>query len=143
MSGKLNIIKLSVGSENIAMLSQLQEERRAQLNVKYSLHITRMWPKRENELLNGGSIYWVIKGAIQLRQKLIGFDEIVGADGIRRCGFRLDPELIPTTKALRRPFQGWRYLKSEDCPSDLSTSRETDDDLPEEMQQSLARLGVL
>ena len=143
MSGKLNIVKLSVGSENIAMLKEWQQARREQLKIKYSLHITRMWPKREKELLDGGSIYWVIKGAIQLRQQLIGFDEIIGADGIRRCGFKLDPELIPTTKALRRPFQGWRYLKSEDSPSDLSTNREADDDLPEEMQQTLARLGVL
>ena len=143
MSGKLNIIKLSVGSDNIEMLKQWQEERRSQLDIKHSLHITRMWPKREAELLNGGSIYWVIKGAIQCRQKMIGFDEIIGADGIRRCGFKLDPELTPTTKALRRPFQGWRYLKLEDCPSDLSASRDSDDDLPEEMQQSLARLGVL
>ena len=143
MSGKLNIVKLSVGSENIAMLKEWQQARREQLKIKYSLHITRMWPKREKELLDGGSIYWVIKGAIQLRQRLIGFDEIIGADGIRRCGFKLDPELIPTTKALRRPFQGWRYLKSEDSPSDLSTNREADDDLPEEMQQTLARLGVL
>lgn len=143
MSGKLNIVKLSVGSENIAMLKEWQQARRDQLKIKYSLHITRMWPKRDKELLDGGSIYWVIKGAIQLRQNLIGFDEIIGADGIRRCGFKLDPELIPTTKALRRPFQGWRYLKSEDSPSDLSTNREADDDLPEEMQQTLARLGVL
>jgi hypothetical protein len=143
MNGKLNIVKLSVGSENIAMLKEWQQARRDQLKIKYSLHITRMWPKREKELLDGGSIYWVIKGAIQLRQRLIGFDEIIGADGIRRCGFKLDPELIPTTKALRRPFQGWRYLKSEDSPSDLSTNREADDDLPEDMQQTLARLGVL
>ena len=143
MNGKLNIVKLSVGSENIAMLKEWQQGRRDQLKIKYSLHITRMWPKREKELLDGGSIYWVIKGAIQLRQRLIGFDEIIGADGIRRCGFKLDPELIPTTKALRRPFQGWRYLKSEDSPSDLSTNREADDDLPEDMQQTLARLGVL
>jgi hypothetical protein len=125
------------------MLKEWQQARRDQLKIKYSLHITRMWPKREKELLDGGSIYWVIKGAIQLRQRLIGFDEIIGADGIRRCGFKLDPELIPTTKALRRPFQGWRYLKSEDSPSDLSTNREADDDLPEDMQQTLARLGVL
>ena len=143
MNGKLNIVKLSVGSENIAMLKEWQQARRDQLKIKYSLHITRMWPKREKELLDGGSIYWVIKGAIQLRQRLIGFDEIIGADGIRRCGFKLDPELIPTTKALRRPFQGWRYLKSEDSPSDLSTNREADDDLPEDMQQTLSRLGVL
>ena len=143
MNGKLNIVKLSVGSENIAMLKEWQQARRDQLKIKYSLHITRMWPKREKELLDGGSIYWVIKGAIQLRQRLIGFDEIIGADGIKRCGFKLDPELVPTTKALRRPFQGWRYLKSEDSPSDLSTNREADDDLPEDMQQTLARLGVL
>ena len=143
MNGKLNIVKLSVGSEKIAMLKEWQQARRDQLKIKYSLHITRMWPKKEKELLDGGSIYWVIKGAIQLRQRLIGFDEIIGADGIRRCGFKLDPELIPTTKALRRPFQGWRYLKSEDSPSDLSTNREADDDLPEDMQQTLARLGVL
>jgi len=143
MNGKLNIVKLSVGSENIAMLKEWQQARRDQLKIKYSLHITRMWPKREKELLDCGSIYLVIKGAIQLRQRLIGFDEIIGADGIRRCGFKLDPELIPTTKALRRPFQGWRYLKSEDSPSDLSTNREADDDLPEDMQQTLARLGVL
>ena len=143
MNGKLNIVKLSVGSENIAMLKEWQQARRDQLKIKYSLHITRMWPKREKELLDGGSIYWVIKGAIQLRQRLIGFDEIIGADGIKRCGFKLDPELVPTTKALRRPFQGWRYLKPEDSPSDLSTNREADDDLPEDMQQTLARLGVL
>ena len=143
MNGKLNIVKLSVGSENIAMLKEWQQARRDQLKIKYSLHITRMWPKREKELLDGCSIYWVIKGAIQLRQRLIGFYEIIGADGIRRCGFKLDPELIPTTKALRRPFQGWRYLKSEDSPSDLSTNREADDDLPADMQQTLARLGVL
>jgi len=142
MSIKLNIIKLSVGSESISMLTQWQSERRAQLNINYSLHVTRMWPKREAELLDGGSIYWVIKGAIQVRQKLIGFDEIIGQDGIRRCGFKLDPELVSTTKALRRPFQGWRYLKSEDAPSDLSEKRESDDEMPEEMQQYLAKLGV-
>lgn len=116
--------------------------RRVDMGRDHSLHITRMWPKREAELLDGGSIYWVIKGAIQLRQRLIGFEEIIGEDGIRRCGFMLDPELIRTTNALRRPFQGWRYLKSEDAPSDLGAVRENDDALPEEMQQSLAKLGV-
>lgn len=142
MSGKLNLIKLSVGSENVDTLAEFQADRRAQMKRDYSLHVTRMWPKREAELLDGGSIYWVIKGSIQLRQKLIGFEEIIGADGVRRCGFMLDPELIRTTNALRRPFQGWRYLKSEDAPSDLTAMREADDELPEEMQQSLANLGV-
>jgi len=142
MSGKLNLIKLSVGTESVETLADWQAMRRVDLGRDHSLHITRMWPKREAELLDGGSIYWVIKGAIQLRQRLIGFEEIIGEDGIRRCGFMLDPELIRTTNALRRPFQGWRYLKGEDAPSDLGAVRENDDVLPEEMQQSLAKLGV-
>ena len=57
-------------------------------------HITRMWPKRGEELLAGGSIYWIIKGAILCRQKLIRLDEATGSDGIRRCAIVTDPELI-------------------------------------------------
>ena len=143
MSGKLNLIKLSVGTETVETLAAFQAARRIDMKRGHSLHVTRMWPKREAELLNGGSIYWVIKGAIQARQRLIGFDEIIGQDGIRRCGFMLDPELVRTTNAIKRPFQGWRYLKDEDAPSDLGVLRENEDALPEDMQQSLAKLGVL
>jgi hypothetical protein len=143
MSGKLNLIKLSVGSESVETLAAFQAARRIDMKRGHSLHVTRMWPKREAELLVGGSIYWVIKGAIQARQRLIGFDEIIGQDGIRRCGFMLDPELVRTTNAIKRPFQGWRYLKDEDAPSDLGVLRENEDALPEDMQQSLAKLGVL
>ena len=142
MSGKINLIKLSVGSESVDTLELFQAARRLEMNRAHSLHITRMRPKREAELLNGGSIYWVIKGSIQARQRLIGFDEIIGEDGIRRCGFMLDPELIRTTNAIKRPFQGWRYLKDADAPSDLGAVRENEDELPEDMQQSLAKLGV-
>lgn len=142
MSGKLNLIKLSVGTETVEKLAAFQAARRIDMKRGHSLHVTRMWPKREAELLNAGSIYWVIKGAIQARQRLIGFDEIIGPDGIRRCGFMLDPELVRTTNAIKRPFQGWRYLKDEDAPSDLGVLRENEDALPEDMQQSLAKLGV-
>jgi hypothetical protein len=142
MSGKLHLIKLSVGTESVEGLAAFQEARRAQMGRGHSLHITRMWPKREAELLDGGSIFWVIKGAIQARQRLIGFDEIIGEDGIRRCGFMLHPDLIRTTTAVKRPFQGWRYLKDGDAPSDLGELRENEDELPEDMQQSLAKLGV-
>lgn len=142
MSGKLHLIKLSVGTESVEGLAAFQAARRGAMKRAHSLHVTRMWPKREAELLDGGSIFWVIKGAIQARQRLIGFDEIIGEDSIRRCGFMLDPELIRTTNAIKRPFQGWRYLKGEDAPSDLGFVRENEDELPEDMQQSLAKLGV-
>ena len=106
MSGKLHLIKLSVGSESVDTLALFQAARRLEMNRAHSLHITRMWPKREAELLDGGSIYWVIKGSIQARQKLIGFDEIIGEDGIRRCGFMLDSELIRTRMRSSDRFKG-------------------------------------
>ena len=142
MTNYVNLIKLSVGSESVETLGEWQAARRAELNRDYSMHITRMWPKREAEILKGGSMYWVIKGFIQARQVIIGFDEIIGQDGIRRCGITVAPELIRTTAAQRRPFQGWRYLTAEDAPSDLPLGRETDDNLPKDLEIALADLGL-
>lgn len=142
MSGRINIIKLSVGTESIETLTEWQSERRAQMGREHSLHVTRMWPRREAEVFSGGSMYWVIKGFIQARQRIIGFEEVIGDDGIRRCGIMLDPELIRTTAAQRRPFQGWRYLTDEDAPNDLPVGRTSDDDLPKDLEIALADLGL-
>nr|WP_237217922.1 DUF1489 domain-containing protein [Ruegeria lacuscaerulensis] len=106
-------------------------------------HVTRMWPKREAEILNGGSIYWVIKGVIQCRQRILRLDEVRGEDGIRRCAIVLDPRVHRTQTALKRPFQGWRYLKPEDTPADLPEGREQDDALPDDLNRALAEIGVL
>nr|WP_216601206.1 DUF1489 domain-containing protein [Ruegeria sp. HKCCD6604] len=106
-------------------------------------HVTRMWPKREAEILNGGSIYWVIKGVVQCRQRILRLDEVIGDDGIRRCAIVLDPKLHRTQNALKRPFQGWRYLKPEDTPADLPKNREQDDALPDDLNRALAEIGVL
>lgn len=101
-----------------------------------------MWPKREAELLNGGSIFWVIKGQIQARQKILRLDEVIAEDGVRRCAIVLDPEMHRTETAPKRPFQGWRYLKPGDAPRDLSHARTTDTPLPLELTQALAEIGV-
>ena len=77
-----------------------------------------MRPKKEEELLNGGSIYWVFKGLVLARQKIIGFDNIIGADNILRCKIILNCQLILTDPLQKRPFQGWRYLKQEEVPND-------------------------
>nr|WP_217355812.1 DUF1489 domain-containing protein [Ruegeria arenilitoris] len=106
-------------------------------------HITRMWPKREAEILNGGSIFWVIKGVIQCRQRVLRLDEVTGEDGIRRCAIVLNPQVHRTQGAQKRPFQGWRYLKPEDSPADLPESRAQDDALPEDLNRALAEIGVL
>ncbi len=143
VSKTVNLIKLSVGTESIEDLMHWQRHRSKQVAGGQYYHQTRMWPKRVEEILNGGSIYWVIKGEIAARQRVLRFDEKFGEDGIRRCGIVLDPEVIPTVTALRRPFQGWRYLAVEDAPADLPKGRSKEDPLPVELNRALAEIGVI
>lgn len=139
----VHLIKLSVGTDSIEQLMAWQAHRAELAADGLYYHITRMWPKRVDEVLNGGSIYWVIKGEISARQKIIRFDEKTGADGIRRCGIVLEPEVIPTVSALKRPFQGWRYLAPGDAPADLPRGRAQEEALPMELNRALADIGVL
>ncbi|MEO0372803.1 MAG: DUF1489 domain-containing protein [Pseudomonadota bacterium] len=139
----LNLIKLSVGSTSVESLEEWQGSRRAISEDGLPRHVTRMWPKRADEILAGGSIYWVIQGQIQCRQKVLRFDEVVGQDGIRRCAFVLDPDIVRTTTAQKRPFQGWRYLNAADAPADLPKSRLHEDTLPAGLSAALADIGVL
>lgn len=139
----IHLIKLSVGTEGIDDLAAWQATRAAQSNDGLPRHVTRMWPKREAELLRGGSIYWVIKGFVQCRQRILRLDEVTGQDGIRRCAIVLEPGLIPTATARKRPFQGWRYLDPADAPPDLPKGRKSEDALPPELAGALAEIGVL
>lgn len=140
---RVNLVKLSVGSENIESLATWQATKRAQTADGLPRHVTRMWPRRQAEVLNGGSIYWVIKGVIQCRQRILRLDEYLGQDGITRCAIVLDPDLIRTQNSLKRPFQGWRYLPASDAPPDLPKGRATEEPLPVELNRALAEIGVL
>jgi hypothetical protein len=91
-----------------------------------------MWPKRADEILAGGSLYWVIKGVITARQRIVALDERRGSDGIARCALVLDAEVIRTEGAQRRPFQGWRYLDPAESPRDRPKGRAREDALPGE-----------
>jgi hypothetical protein len=139
----VHLVKLSVGTENTDDLAAWQATKRAQAPDGLPRHVTRMWPRRADEVLNGGSIYWVIKGVIQCRQKIARLDEYIGQDGIRRCAIVLEPELILTQASLRRPFQGWRYLPVSDAPPDLPKGRKAEDPLPVDLNRALAEIGVL
>lgn len=141
--GDLNLIKLSVGTQSVEDLAGWQRDARAQGPDGLPRHVTRMWPRREAELLAGGSIYWVIQGQVQCRQRVLRLDEVVREDGIRRCAIVLDPVLVPTVPALRRPFQGWRYLPGQDAPADLGGARAQDDPLPAALSAALAEIGVI
>ena len=137
-----HLLKLSVGTDDVAGLAAWQASRQAQSRDGYPQHVTRMWPKREADLLNGGSIFWVIKGIIQCRQKVIRLDERIGADGIRRCAIVSDPQLIRVAATPKRAFQGWRYLKPEDAPADLPEGRIHEEPMPAELSAALAEIGV-
>ena len=135
---QLHLIKLCVGIDSVDHLLDW----RARNPGRGSRHVTRMWPRRAEELLDGGSLFWVIKGVIQARQRIEALDEVIGQDGIRRCAIVMNPKVIRTSPALRRPFQGWRYLKVEDAPPDLPENRVGESSLPAELNAALAEIGV-
>ena len=141
MNKPLHLMKLSVGSESVASLAKWQATRAAQAGDGLPRHVTRMWPRREAELLDGGSIYWVIRGFIRARQQIVRLEEADLGDGIRRCALVLDPELVSTAATPRRPFQGWRYLQAADAPADLTHAGE-DGDLSPQLLAALAEIGV-
>jgi len=136
----LHLMKLCVGCPDPAELERWQKDRFGEGPAQ---HVTRMWPTRAEELLDGGSIYWVFKGVMLARQRLLGFEERVGADGIRRCALMLDPRIVRTAALPRRPFQGWRYLRVSDAPADLPPGREAEPALPGRMARELAEMGLL
>ena len=138
----LNILKLCVGAESVEDLLDWQQTHPSPCPGGERRHVTRMWPKREAEIVDGGSLYWVIKGAVRCRQHILRLEPVDGADGIRRCGLIMDAQVIRTEAALRRPFQGWRYLDPADSPRDLGRARAFDDVLPTEMALALAEIGL-
>lgn len=144
----VHLVKLCVGTETIGDLEHWVK-RRTSDNAKSGQgrvhdHITRMYPRRIEDLLDGGSIYWVIKGMIKVRQKLVGFENCTGADGIKRCRFLIDPPLITTQPHPRRAFQGWRYLTTDDAPADtISGTSLGKQGPPPALNAELAALGLL
>ena len=139
MTEALHILKLCVGAEKVEDLLAWQE---AHYGTGPARHITRMWPKRADEVLAGGSLYWVFKGVILARQRILDLQEVRGADGIARCAFVLERGVVRTEAMPRRAFQGWRYLAAADAPRDLPQGRRREDPLPRELQTALAEIGL-
>lgn len=141
----LHIIKLCVGCDSLAELAAWHKNRLKELRAKGQkpelVHVTRMMPKRAAEVLDGGSLYWVIKGQIAARQKLLALRE-VKKNGVPHCGLVYDKTLIPVVARPRRAFQGWRYLEDKDAPPDLARTKGAGN-LPESLQRELAALGLL
>jgi len=140
----IHLQKLSVGSESIQTLAEWQDHvvrgRQQQGLSAHHVHVTRMFPKRREDILDGGSIYWVIKGNILCRNRIAALEETT-KNGHRACAILMEPELIPVLPTPRRAFQGWRYLQDGDQPADM-TAVEGGDDLPAAFQAKLLNLGA-
>ena len=134
----LNMVKLCVGVRDVAHLAALQAARLA--HDPPLRHQTRMAPKRRDELLAGGSLYWVIQGHVLVRQRLVDIAEDKWDDGTPCTGLVLDPELVPVQARAMRPFQGWRYLEPKDAPADLDTLDAGE--APEGLVRQLRELGA-
>lgn len=146
MSDPLHMIKLCVGAETVDDLVQWQKKRsaarRAAGEDPRPRHVTRMWPRRSEEILGGGSLFWVFRGAVLARQKIEALEEVIGEDGIRRCAIVMSPEIVQVEARPRRPFQGWRYLDAKDAPPDI-TGRAMDQALPTDLALALDGIGVV
>lgn len=143
----LHILKLCVGAESIVDLEEWIEERMALERrlgrPQEQTHTTRMVPKRIEEILDGGSLYWVIKGQVSARQRLTDIRPFTDTDGIGRCHLVMEPVVIPVEPRPFRPFQGWRYLQAKDAPRDLSHHGGDVGEMPEALRRELAGLGLL
>lgn len=143
----LHLIKLAVGCDNVADLEdwikqKLKEKKSSGQKVE-RIHTTRMFPKRADELTDGGSMFWVIKGQITCRERILDIRQVTGKDGIKRCQLVLDgkPKLVEPRP--RAAFQGWRYLEDKEIPRDLSRVAPGASKMPEEMRRELRELGLL
>ncbi len=143
----LHLTKLCVGVDSIADLQAEIDDRLARRRTAgrmvEQVHTTRMLPKRVAELLDGGSLYWVIRGQLCARQPLLDVRPFTDADGIGRCQLVLEPVVLSVLPRPCRPFQGWRYLSAEACPPDLADGLAAAADMPEAMRYALRDLCLI
>lgn len=140
----LHLIKLAVGVRDLDHLAELQDRRAVMADGQTRIPVyTRRLPKRGNELLAGGSIYWVIKGSVLVRQPILAIDTATDEEGESYCILQLAADRVQTVPTPHRPFQGWRYLTAEAAPQDLSAAGGAGDELPADMAAELRALGLL
>lgn len=143
----LHLIKLCVGCDSVQDLEDWIKEKLREKKKRGEkperIHTTRMVPKRVDELLNGGSLYWVIRGEIMCRERLLAIRPFTDKDGIGRCRLVLDKKLVLVQPRPYRAFQGWRYLTDKDAPRDLDRAAPGAAAMPETMRRELRELGLL
>lgn len=141
--GCVHLIKLCVGVDSVETLSKWQEKRIRSGFYQLPEHVTRMRPRRAAEILNGGSLYWVMRGLILARQRILALETRQGEDQISRCAIVLERQIFITRATPRRAFRGWRYLEVNQAPRDIRKFVTSDKILPREIEIEIDRLGVI
>lgn len=145
MTPTLHLLKLFVGLATLPELAAFQQQKLAGAasrgEVAELSHVTRNWPKRANELLAGGSIFWVMSGTIVAYQRLTDFRPVT-VDDVAYCRIVFDPALVPVVPRPHRPFQGWRYLPAADAPPNINI-RIPPNGIPAEVALELTKLKLL
>ena len=137
----VHLKKLSVGMDTLESLVIRQSQ--VVGAGRELLHPTRNWPRRKEELLDGGSLYWIIKGQMVARQPIKDFIEVLQPDSKPKCGIILEPGLVPVWPRKVKIFQGWRYLESSDIPADMPTNETDETPMPLSLAKELRELGLL
>ena len=144
----VNLVKIAVGVTTVEELRLRQTEFLKKINdnnFPYFYHKTRMMPKKHEDIISNGSLFWVIKGAICARQKVIDIVKFEDTDGKKKCKIFLAAEIVKTKPIRKRPFQGWRYLKKHITPGDLNEpiKGNFEPNIPIDVQKKLLEMGVL
>jgi hypothetical protein len=143
----VHLIKLCVGCDTVEELAIWQAERLKCLKRAHKkpelCHRTLQAPRRRDEVLDGGSLYWVIKGFVLVRQRVLDLRPDAKDDGTACCGIVLDQELVATKAHPRRAFQGWRYLEVADAPKDAGVVDAAVEDMPRRMREELRELRLI
>lgn len=141
----LHLIKLCVGCNSVQDLEDWirQKQKGKRGGKREHIHRTRMVPKQAEELSDGGSLFWVIRGEIACRQRILDVRPFRDKDGIGRCALALEPKVVLVEPRPHRAFQGWRYLVDKDAPRDLSKAAPGAAAMPEKMRRELRELGLM
>ena len=137
----IHMQKLAVGVPTVEALRRRVAQRIAGKAGRHII-LTRMMPVQRDALLDGGSLYWVIAGQLRARQRIVAMEAFGSGKKAKRCRITLEPEVIETECASRKPFQGWRYLKPDEAPRDLTVLRPVEG-LDPTIHRELADLGLL
>jgi hypothetical protein len=143
----VHLLKMAVGIDSVAHLAEVQKLRLERAIAPGGTgdlrHFTRHAPRRAGEVAGGGSMFWIIRGYVRVRQRIVGIERVAGREGRKRCALILDPDLVKTELAAHKPIQGWRYLDPGAAPRDMDISAPEVTSIPPDMAAELRALGLL